>query len=91
MRDAPNGAKVATNHPLGFQFFMFSLVILNGLPPLTCCPFSHNQCSIDALLDRTIKHMLFLQSVTKYAEKIKQADEPKVSSFRYMCVNHLQS
>jgi len=30
------------------------------------------------LLDRTIKHMLFLQSVTKYAEKIKQADEPKV-------------
>ncbi|XP_062186154.1 uncharacterized protein LOC133889712 isoform X2 [Phragmites australis] len=36
------------------------------------------KCSIDALLDRTIKHMLFLQSVTKYAEKIKQADEPKM-------------
>ncbi|KAG2568092.1 hypothetical protein PVAP13_7NG291200 [Panicum virgatum] len=36
------------------------------------------KCSIDALLERTIKHMLFLQSVTKYAEKIKQADEPKV-------------
>ncbi|KAG5249482.1 transcription factor LHW [Salix suchowensis] len=35
-------------------------------------------CSIDALLDRTIKHMLFLQSVTKYAEKLKQADEPKL-------------
>ncbi|CAN6274955.1 unnamed protein product [Urochloa humidicola] len=33
------------------------------------------KCSIDALLDRTIKYMLFLQSVTKYAEKIKQADE----------------
>ncbi|CAL5055173.1 unnamed protein product [Urochloa decumbens] len=38
------------------------------------------KCSIDALLDRTIKHMLFLQSVTKYAEKIKQADEPKMIS-----------
>ncbi|XP_062226463.1 uncharacterized protein LOC133924777 isoform X2 [Phragmites australis] len=36
------------------------------------------KCSIDALLDRTIKHMLFLQGVTKYAEKIKQADEPKM-------------
>lgn len=38
------------------------------------------KCSIDALLDRTIKHMLFLQSVTKYAEKIKQADEPNMIS-----------
>ncbi|XP_073002110.1 transcription factor EMB1444 isoform X1 [Typha latifolia] len=36
------------------------------------------KCSIDALLDRTIKHMIFLQSVTKYADKIKQADEPKM-------------
>lgn len=33
--------------------------------------------SIDCLLDRTIKHMLFLQSVTKHADRIKQADEPK--------------
>uniref|UniRef100_A0A804J2Y3 BHLH domain-containing protein n=1 Tax=Musa acuminata subsp. malaccensis TaxID=214687 RepID=A0A804J2Y3_MUSAM len=36
------------------------------------------KCSIDALLDKTIKHMLFLQSVTKYADKLKQADEPKI-------------
>ncbi|XP_068650611.1 transcription factor LHW-like [Aristolochia californica] len=36
------------------------------------------KCSIDALLDRTIKHMLFLQSVTKYADKLKQVDEPKM-------------
>lgn len=36
------------------------------------------QMSIDCLLDRTIKHMLFLQSVTKYADRIKQIDEPKV-------------
>ncbi|XP_071695716.1 transcription factor bHLH157-like [Rutidosis leptorrhynchoides] len=33
--------------------------------------------SIDCLLDRTIKHMLFLQSVTKHADIIKQIDEPK--------------
>ncbi|XP_010252756.1 PREDICTED: uncharacterized protein LOC104594230 isoform X2 [Nelumbo nucifera] len=36
------------------------------------------KCSIDALLDRTIKHMLFLQSVTKYADKLKKVDEPKM-------------
>ncbi|BBH03506.1 Serine/threonine-protein kinase With No Lysine-related protein [Prunus dulcis] len=34
--------------------------------------------SIDSLLDRTIKYMLFLQSVTKYADKLKQAHEPKL-------------
>ncbi|XP_012086654.1 transcription factor bHLH157 isoform X2 [Jatropha curcas] len=38
------------------------------------------KCSIDALLDRTIKYMLFLQSVTKYADKLKQADDPKLIS-----------
>ncbi|XXG62525.1 hypothetical protein AAC387_Pa05g0865 [Persea americana] len=36
--------------------------------------------SIDALLDRTIKHMVFLQSVTKHAEKLKQTRESKVIS-----------
>ncbi|KAK7851394.1 transcription factor lhw [Quercus suber] len=36
------------------------------------------KCSIDSLLDRTIKYMLFLQSVTKYADKLKQSDEPKL-------------
>ncbi|KAL8263910.1 hypothetical protein R6Q59_022040 [Mikania micrantha] len=35
--------------------------------------------SIDCLLDRTIKHMIFLQNVTKQADKIKQADERKMS------------
>eukprot|EP00252_Welwitschia_mirabilis_P005517 TRINITY_DN15995_c0_g1_i3.p1 TRINITY_DN15995_c0_g1~~TRINITY_DN15995_c0_g1_i3.p1 ORF type:complete len:1015 (-),score=158.32 TRINITY_DN15995_c0_g1_i3:575-3619(-) len=38
------------------------------------------KCSIDALLERTIKHMLFLQSVTKHAEKLKQSSEPKSMS-----------
>ncbi|KAJ6809904.1 transcription factor bHLH157-like isoform X1 [Iris pallida] len=37
-----------------------------------------SKCSIDSLLDRTIKHMLFLQSVTKYADKLKHTDEPKM-------------
>lgn len=36
------------------------------------------KCSIDALLERTIKHLLFLQSVTKHADKLKQNCEPKV-------------
>ncbi|GAB4824608.1 hypothetical protein Ancab_007481 [Ancistrocladus abbreviatus] len=36
------------------------------------------KCSIDALLDRTIKHMLFLQSVTKHADKLKQMVESKI-------------
>ncbi|KAJ8552037.1 hypothetical protein K7X08_028480 [Anisodus acutangulus] len=38
------------------------------------------KCSIDALLERTIKHMLFLQSVTKHAEKLKQTGESKIIS-----------
>ncbi|XP_076956073.1 uncharacterized protein LOC143631108 [Bidens hawaiensis] len=42
-----------------------------------------NKMSIDSLLDRTVKHMVFLQSVTKHAARIKQADEPKVSTYIY--------
>ncbi|XP_057782032.1 transcription factor LHW-like isoform X2 [Salvia miltiorrhiza] len=38
------------------------------------------KCSIDALLERTIKHMLFLQSVTKHADKLKQNAESKIIS-----------
>ncbi|KAH9324343.1 hypothetical protein KI387_004521, partial [Taxus chinensis] len=36
------------------------------------------KCSIDTLLERTIKHMHFLQSVTKYADKLKLTDKSKV-------------
>ncbi|MCL7043165.1 hypothetical protein MKW94_000191 [Papaver nudicaule] len=36
------------------------------------------KCSIDGLLDRTIKYMIFLQSVTKYADKLKDARAPKI-------------
>ncbi|XP_031493883.1 transcription factor bHLH155-like [Nymphaea colorata] len=35
------------------------------------------KCSIDALLDRTIKHMVFLQSVAKHADQLKHARAPK--------------
>ncbi|KAM0939763.1 putative transcription factor bHLH family [Dioscorea sansibarensis] len=38
------------------------------------------KCSIDALLEKTIKHMLFLQSVTKHADKLKETGEPKIVS-----------
>ncbi|XP_060169926.1 transcription factor LHW-like [Lycium barbarum] len=38
------------------------------------------KCSIDALLERTIKHMLFLQSVTKHSDKLKQTGESKIIS-----------
>ncbi|KAJ8750086.1 hypothetical protein K2173_014001 [Erythroxylum novogranatense] len=38
------------------------------------------KCSIDALLERTIKHMLFLQSVIKHADKLKQTGESKIIS-----------
>ncbi|VVB12665.1 unnamed protein product [Arabis nemorensis] len=36
------------------------------------------KCSIDALLERTIKHMLFLQNVSKHADKMKQTGESKM-------------
>ncbi|KAI6685362.1 hypothetical protein NL676_031275 [Syzygium grande] len=36
------------------------------------------KCSIDALLERTIKHMLFLQSVSKHADKLKQIGGSKI-------------
>ncbi|KAL6563693.1 hypothetical protein OROGR_002652 [Orobanche gracilis] len=39
------------------------------------------KCSIDALLERTIKHMLFLQGVTNHANKLKQiAQSSKIMS-----------
>ncbi|KAF8111149.1 hypothetical protein N665_0076s0144 [Sinapis alba] len=36
------------------------------------------KCSIDALLERTIKHMLFLQNVSTHADKVKQTGESKI-------------
>ncbi|KAL0371197.1 UNVERIFIED_CONTAM: Transcription factor [Sesamum angustifolium] len=37
-----------------------------------------SKCSIDSLLERTIKHMLFLQSVTKHAEKLHKCSASKL-------------
>lgn len=36
-----------------------------------------DKMSIDCLLDRTVKHLLFLESVTKHADRVKHADETK--------------
>ncbi|KAE9460620.1 hypothetical protein C3L33_07418, partial [Rhododendron williamsianum] len=35
-------------------------------------------CSIDSLLERTIKHMIFMQSITKHAEKLNKCTKSKV-------------
>lgn len=39
---------------------------------------SGSKCSIDSLLERTIKHMLFLQSITKHAEKLHKYSASKL-------------
>ncbi|XP_008801631.2 transcription factor bHLH155-like isoform X2 [Phoenix dactylifera] len=38
-----------------------------------------SKCSLDALLDRTVKHMLFLKSVSSRAEKLRMSAVPKVT------------
>ncbi|KAL1831783.1 hypothetical protein ACET3Z_001434 [Daucus carota] len=37
-----------------------------------------SKCSIDSLLERTIKHMLFLQCTTKHADKLQKCAESKL-------------
>ncbi|KAK6940683.1 Transcription factor MYC/MYB N-terminal [Dillenia turbinata] len=37
-----------------------------------------SKCSIDSLLERTIKHMLFLQSITRHAEKLNRCAESRL-------------
>lgn len=39
-----------------------------------------SKCSIDTLLDRTVSHMLFLQSISSQAEKLKQTAHTKVKT-----------
>ncbi|KAJ9169595.1 hypothetical protein P3X46_017764 [Hevea brasiliensis] len=36
------------------------------------------KCSIDSLLERAIKHMLFLESITKHADKLNKCAESKM-------------
>ncbi|KAI9116193.1 hypothetical protein K1719_013123 [Acacia pycnantha] len=40
------------------------------------------KCSIDNLLDRTIKHMLYLREVTNQAEKLKKIENQEVTEFK---------
>ncbi|KAL8170324.1 hypothetical protein V2J09_022128 [Rumex salicifolius] len=40
---------------------------------------SGSKCSIDSLLERTIKHMLFLQSISKHADKLNTCARSRVS------------
>ncbi|XP_047954242.1 transcription factor EMB1444-like isoform X2 [Salvia hispanica] len=37
-----------------------------------------SKCSIDSLLERTIKHMIFMQSVTKHSEKLHKCSASKM-------------
>ncbi|XP_074560365.1 uncharacterized protein LOC141816492, partial [Curcuma longa] len=37
------------------------------------------ECTIDTLLDKTIKHVLFLQSVINHTEKLKKSGEPRIT------------
>ncbi|PSS14004.1 Transcription factor like [Actinidia chinensis var. chinensis] len=37
-----------------------------------------SKCSIDSLLERTIKHMLFMQSIIKHADKVYKCTESKL-------------
>uniref|UniRef100_A0A7N0RBG5 BHLH domain-containing protein n=1 Tax=Kalanchoe fedtschenkoi TaxID=63787 RepID=A0A7N0RBG5_KALFE len=57
--------------PKDRQLFQDRLGELRKMIPNT------GKCSIDALLDSTVKHMLFLQNVTKYAEKLQQIADQK--------------
>ncbi|MCI20212.1 transcription factor bHLH157-like, partial [Trifolium medium] len=36
------------------------------------------KCSIDSLLDRTIRYMLFLRGIIKYADILQEPNEPKL-------------
>ncbi|KAK9684930.1 hypothetical protein RND81_10G243500 [Saponaria officinalis] len=36
-----------------------------------------SKCSIDSLLERTIKHMTFMQNVTKHSDKLRDCAKPK--------------
>lgn len=63
------GARNGNNHkqrPRDRQLIQDRVKELRGLIP------NGSKCSIDALLDRTVSHMLFLESISSHAEKLKQ-------------------
>lgn len=44
--------------------------------------YSIVQCSIDAALERTVKHMVFLESVSQRAKKLKQTESSRSETER---------
>lgn len=72
-----------TELPCGFREIKLYMHFTFSLDLLPCkCTENTNviivQCSIDTLLERTIKHMLFLQGVTSHADKLKKCTESNV-------------
>ncbi|KAL6579197.1 hypothetical protein OROMI_009413 [Orobanche minor] len=57
--------------PKDRQMIQDRLIELRELVP------SGEKMSIDRLLERTIRHLRFMQSLTKHAESLKQTDKPK--------------
>lgn len=67
-----NAADDRRPKPRDRQMIQDRIKELRGLIP------DGSKCSIDALLDRTIKHMLFLQSVPSQTEKLSHPAQAKV-------------
>jgi hypothetical protein len=97
----PNGAKVSSSSTCAFQMCVRNLGLFKVQWHLFetsyACAMTvkpHNifcqQCSIDALLEKTIKHMVFLQSVTKHADNLKDSNESKVSTYLLILPFNLQ-
>ena len=74
----PNGSKVNHSRAHWLRSAITISYLLN-LESSVLMSFSCAiQCSIDTLLDRTVSHMLFLQSISSQAEKLKQTAHTKV-------------
>ncbi|KAG0503906.1 hypothetical protein HPP92_003978 [Vanilla planifolia] len=73
-RKRPRAGETPRPRPKDRQLIMDRVKELREIVP------NGAKCSIDALLEKTIKHMLFLQSVTKHADRLKEIGEPKIIS-----------
>ncbi|KAK9069317.1 hypothetical protein SSX86_013433 [Deinandra increscens subsp. villosa] len=69
-----SGAK-QKSRPRDRQLIQDRLKDLRGLVP------NGAKCSIDGLLDRTVKHMLFLESVSEGAVKLRQCGQAEASDY----------
>ncbi|KAI4326792.1 hypothetical protein L6164_019326 [Bauhinia variegata] len=65
-------SKTSRPQPKDRQQIQDSIKELRGIIP------HGGKCSIDSLLDRTIKYMLFLQSIAKYADKLQEGNGSKL-------------